>query len=103
MRTGKELFNTLPVELNEMGLPGMSSTLDEMYRSPKFLELDPLTAIANLVQPEYQKKMNNRIQSRLRQRPSAWMSAGTLQLRRFWRTGISAPWHYGNAVYAGLH
>ena len=52
MRTGKELFNTLLVELNEMGLPGMSSTLDEMYRSPKFLELDPLTAIANLVQPE---------------------------------------------------
>ena len=66
MRTGKELFNTLLVELNEMGLPGMSATLDEMYRSPKFLELDPLTAIANLVQPEYQKKMNKRIQSRLR-------------------------------------
>lgn len=66
MRTGKELFNTLLVELNEMGLTGMSSTLDEMYRSPKFLELNPLTAIANLVQPEYQKKMNKRIQSRLR-------------------------------------
>ena len=57
MRTGKELFNTLLVELNEMGLPGMSSTLDEMYRSPKFLELDPLTAIANLVHPEYVKKV----------------------------------------------
>ena len=37
MRTGKELFNTLLVELNEMGLPGMSSTLDDLYRSPKFL------------------------------------------------------------------
>lgn len=66
MRTGKELFNTLLVELNEMGLPGMSATLDEMYRSPKFLELDPLTAIANLVEPEYQKKINKRILSRLR-------------------------------------
>ena len=66
MRTGKELFNTLLVELNEMGLPGMSSTLDELYRSPKFLELDPLTAIANLVHPEYVKKVNKRIQSRLR-------------------------------------
>ena len=66
MRTGKELFNTLLVELNEMGLPGMSSTLDEMYRSPKFLELDPLTAIANLVHPEYVKKVNKRIQTRLR-------------------------------------
>ena len=46
MLTGKALFNTLLAELNEMGLPGMSSTLDEMYRSPNFLELDPLMAIA---------------------------------------------------------
>ena len=53
MLTGKALFNTLLAELNEMGLPGMSSTLDEMYRSPNFLELDPLMAIANLVEPEY--------------------------------------------------
>ena len=66
MLTGKALFNTLLAELNEMGLPGMSATLDEMYRSPDFLELDPLMAIANLVEPEYQKKMNKRIQSRLR-------------------------------------
>ena len=53
MLTGKELFNTLLQELNDMGLPGMSATLDEMYRSPKFLELDPLMAIAGLVEPEY--------------------------------------------------
>ena len=66
MLTGKALFNTLLAELNEMGLPGMSATLDEMYRSPDFLELDPLMAIATLVEPEYQKKMNKRIQSRLR-------------------------------------
>ena len=67
MLTGRELFHTLLQELNDMGLPGMSATLDEMYRSPQFLELDPLMAIANLVEPEYQKKMNKRIQSRLRQ------------------------------------
>ena len=48
MLTGKALFNTLLAELNEMGLPGMSSTLDEMYRSPNFLELDPLMAINSL-------------------------------------------------------
>lgn len=66
MFTGKALFNTLVVELNDMGLPGMSATLDEMYRSPDFVHLDPLMAIANLVEPEYQKKINKRIQSRLR-------------------------------------
>lgn len=66
MLTGKKLFHTLFTELNEMGLPGMSAALDEMYRSPQFHELDPLTAIAKLVEPEYQKKMNKRIRNRLR-------------------------------------
>ena len=66
MLTGKALFNTLLTELNDMGLPGMSSTLDEMYRSPDFRNLDPLMAIAMLVEPEYQKKRTKSIQSRLR-------------------------------------
>jgi DNA replication protein DnaC len=66
MLTGKALFNTVVSELNDMGLPGMSSTLDEMFRSPDFIHLDPLMAIARLVEPEYQKKINTRIQSRLR-------------------------------------
>ena len=34
MLTGKALFNTVVTELNDMGLPGMSATLDEMFRSP---------------------------------------------------------------------
>lgn len=42
------------------------ATLDEMYRSLRFPKLNPLTAIANLVQPEYEKKMTKRIQGRLR-------------------------------------
>ena len=66
MLTGKALFETLVTELNDMGLPGMSATLDEMYRSPDFITLDPLMAIARLVEPEYQKKMTKRILSRLR-------------------------------------
>lgn len=65
MLTGKALFHSLLIQLNETGLTGMSATLDEMYRSPSFTELDPLMTIANLVEPEYQKKMNKRIQSRL--------------------------------------
>ena len=66
MLTGKALLNTVVTELNDMGLPGMSATLDEMFRSPDFIHLDPLMAIAKLVEPEYQKKINKRIQSRLR-------------------------------------
>ena len=60
MLTGKALFNTVVTELNDMGLPGMSATLDEMFRSPDFIHLDPLMAIAKLVEPEYQKKINKR-------------------------------------------
>lgn len=67
MLTGKALFSTLLQELDDMGLSGMSATLDEMYRSPKFLDLDPLAAIAALVEPEYRKKVNKRIETRLRQ------------------------------------
>ena len=65
MLTGKALLNTLVVELNDMGLPGMSATLDEMYRSPDFVHLDPLMAIANLVEPEYQKKQATLLTSSL--------------------------------------
>ena len=79
MLTGKALFNTLVAELNDMGLPGMSSTLDEMYRSADFVKLDPLMAIAMLVEPEYQKKITKRFQ-----RTSAGLSPGTVQLRRFY-------------------
>lgn len=35
----------------------MFSTLDEMYRSHRFPELNPLTAIANLLQPEHQETL----------------------------------------------
>ncbi|MBO5494026.1 MAG: ATP-binding protein [Pyramidobacter sp.] len=66
MMTGKALFEALISELNDMGLPGMSSTLDEMYRSPDFVHLDPLMAIAKFIEPEYQRKINKRIQDRLR-------------------------------------
>lgn len=55
MLTGKALFHSLLTELNEMGLPGMSATLDEMYRSPGFPELDPLMAIAGLVERFFRK------------------------------------------------
>lgn len=66
MLTGKKLLDILAVELKDMGLRDMAVTLEEMYRSPDFLELDPLSAISRLVEPEYQKRINNRITNRLR-------------------------------------
>ena len=40
MLTGKKLLATLANELGEIGLGNMAASLEEMYRSPEFLELD---------------------------------------------------------------
>lgn len=66
MLIGKELMHTLKTELNDMGLHSMAGTLVQMYASPDFLNLDPLTAIAKLIEPEYRAKKNKRIANRLR-------------------------------------
>lgn len=66
MLTGKNLLCTLTAELAEMGLRGMASALEEMYRSPGFPSLDPLSAIFKIMEPEYQQKMNERLTNRLR-------------------------------------
>ena len=58
MLTGKSLLSTLTDELAEMGLRSMAAALEEMYHSPNFPELDPLSAITRLIEPEYQQKMN---------------------------------------------
>ena len=66
MLTGKKLLATLANELGEIGLGNMAASLEEMYRSPEFLELDSLSAIAKLVDAEYQAKTNKRVANRLR-------------------------------------
>lgn len=66
MVTGKQLVTTLTTELTEMGLKGMACSLEEMYRAPDFLELDSLSAIAKLIEPEYQAKANKKLTNRLR-------------------------------------
>lgn len=66
MLTGKKLVDTLTAELGEIGMGNMASELDAMYRSPEFLELDLLSAIARLVETEYQAQTNKRITNRLR-------------------------------------
>lgn len=66
MLTGKKLLATLTEELSEIGLGNMAVSLEAMYRSPDFLDLDSLSAIAKLVDAEYQAKTNKRISNRLR-------------------------------------
>ena len=51
--------------LNELGMPIMAATLDGLYRSKNFLEMDHLSLLTAMIEPEYSahttKKLNNRL------------------------------------------
>lgn len=64
--TGLKLMNQMEDELNDLGLPNMAETLDNLYRSERFMNIDKLSLITELVKPEYKEKMINRINGRLR-------------------------------------
>lgn len=66
MLTGENLTNTLVDELNDLGLPNMAATLDTLYHSERFLQLDHLSLIAELIEPEYHEKVSKRVNNRLR-------------------------------------
>ena len=102
MLTGKKLVDTLTAELGEIGMGNMASELDAMYRSPEFLELDLLSAIARLVETEYQAQTNKQTNKQTYYQPtscrtSAGLSAGHYKLCGFFRTGIFTGWNYRNA------
>jgi len=66
MVTGEYLANTLVDELNDLGLPNMAATLDTIYHSERFLKLDHLTLLSEIIAPEYQDKLSKRLNNRLR-------------------------------------
>jgi DNA replication protein DnaC len=66
MITGDKVLNALVDELNELGFPNMAATLDTLYHSKSFLEMDRLTLIAELIEPEYQNKLSKRVNNRLK-------------------------------------
>lgn len=51
--------------LNELGMPMMAATLNGLYRSKNFLEMDHLSLLTAMIEPEYSafttKKLNNRL------------------------------------------
>lgn len=51
--------------LNELGMPMMAATLDGLYRSKNFLEMDHLSLLTAMIEQEYSahttKKLNNRL------------------------------------------
>lgn len=66
MLTGEKMVNSLVDELNEIGMPSMAATLDKVYHSERFLDLDHLTLMSELIESEYEDKISKRINNRLR-------------------------------------
>ena len=66
MLTGIVLLNELVDELNELKLSQMAVTLEDLYHNPGFLEMDRMSMIANLIEPEYRDKVSKTLNNRLR-------------------------------------
>ncbi len=61
-----ERINELVDELNELKLPNMASSLDSLYHSHAFDQLDGVSLLEEIIEPEYQSKTSQRFQNRLK-------------------------------------
>ena len=66
MRKGDELLLDLEEQMQTIKLPLMALKLDELYRSPKYLHMDKLDFLSELLAPEYRDKVTKTINNRLR-------------------------------------
>ena len=65
MITGKKVLNVLVDSLNELSLPKMAGALQEVYRSDRYNSLDHLSFLSEIVTPEYNARMETRLNNRL--------------------------------------
>src|SRR5699024_7173850 len=56
-------INELVDELNELKLGCMAASLDALYHSETFDELDAVSLLAQVIGPEYQNKTSQRFQN----------------------------------------
>ncbi len=59
-------INELVDELNELKLGCMAASLDALYHSKTFDELDAVSLLEQVIGPEYQNKASQRFQNRLK-------------------------------------
>ena len=59
-------INELVDELNELKLGCMAASLDSLYHSKTFDELDAVSLLEQVIGPEYQNKTSQRFQNRLK-------------------------------------
>ena len=66
MIKGDDLLMDLEEQMQTIKLPLMALKLDELYRSPKYLHMDKLDFLSELLAPEYRDKVTKTINNRLR-------------------------------------
>lgn len=71
----QDAVSVLATELKEMGCPLMAARLEELYRSPHFFDLSPLTLLQEIVVPEYEAKATVRLNGRIRRANLAGVDA----------------------------
>lgn len=64
--TKHDRIHALSDQLNELQLPGMAASLEALYHSKGFDELDRVSLLEQLIEPEYQAKMSQKFQNRLK-------------------------------------
>ncbi len=65
MITGKKMLGGLVDNLSELGLPKMADALQVIYKSDRYNSLDHLMFLSEILAPEYNAKMEGRLNNRL--------------------------------------
>lgn len=66
MTNGEITLLDIEAQMQDIGLTLMARRLDEVYRSPDFLEKDKLDLISDILAPEFQDRTTKRLNNRLR-------------------------------------
>ena len=64
--TSPQAIDPIIDELMVIGMKKIAETLDELYNTPTFLEMDRVELLTKLIDPEYQAFINRRYTSRLK-------------------------------------
>ena len=75
--TKQQRIRELSDQLNELQLPSMAASLDALFHSKTFDELDRVALLEQLIEPEYQAKISQKFQNRLKR---AHLSGGPQSL-----------------------
>lgn len=89
-----EKISFLIDSLNELGLGIMASSLDSLYHSKEFLDLDHLSLLSSMIEPEYEARVSRRLSSRLKRahlngQPVRMESCVDSSAREYLPTGIT--------------